>query len=96
MFWTPLHFEKPKFLYKKRGEIYQDWEKHEEKKTINNSELSSKTGHFNSVLNSKLLDTDPKQLVSAKKLVPSMVLADSEKFFEPHYILKNLNFYTKK
>ena len=25
-----------------------------------------------------------------------MILADSEKFFEPHYILKNLNFYTKK
>ena len=56
----------------------------------------SKTGHFNSVLNSELVDTDPKQLVSAKKLVPSMVLADSEKFFEHHYILKNLNFYTKK
>ena len=54
------------------------------------------TGHFNSVLISELFDTDPKQLVSAKKLVPSMILADSEKFFEPHYILKNLNFYTKK
>ena len=51
---------------------------------------------LDSVLNSELLDTDPKQLVSAKKLVPSMILADSEKFFEPHYILKNLNFYTKK
>ena len=25
-----------------------------------------------------------------------MILTDSEKFFEPHYILKNLNFYTKK
>ena len=84
------------FYTKKITEIYQDWEKHKEKKTINNSELWSKTGHFNSVLNSELLDTDPKQLVSAKKLVASMVLADSEKFFEPHYILKNLNFYTKK
>ena len=86
--------KKLNFYTKKEKKISKIEKNMKKKKPIEFLSFDKKTGHFNSVLNSGLLDTDPKQLVSAKKLIPSMLLADS--FLTPLHFEKAKFLYKKK